>query len=67
MAGYLLNPLKDAYEYDDLARDYLGMTVPSRTDLLGKQSLAKALEAEAPEAVTCGCYMLMWLIKRQVY
>ena len=57
VAGYLLNPLKDAYEYDDLARDYLGMTVPSRTDLLGKQSLAKALEAEAPEAVTCGCYM----------
>ena len=57
VAGYLLNPLKDAYEYDDLARDYLGMTVPSRTDLLGKQSLAKALEAEAPEAVSCGCYM----------
>ena len=57
VAGYLLNPLKDTYEYDDLARDYLGMTVPSRTDLLGRQSLAKALEAEATEAVTCGCYM----------
>ena len=23
VAGYLLNPLKDTYEYDDLARDYL--------------------------------------------
>lgn len=57
VAGYLLNPLKDTYEYDDLARDYLGMTVPSKTDLLGKQSLAKALEEELPEAVTCGCYM----------
>ena len=29
VAGYLLNPLKDTYGYDDLARDYLGMTVPS--------------------------------------
>ena len=57
VAGYLLNPLKDTYEYDDLARDYLGMTVPSGTDLLGRQSLAKALETETPEAVTCGCYM----------
>ena len=57
VAGYLLNPLKDTYEYDDLARDYLGMTVPSKTDLLGKQSLAKALKEELPEAVTCGCYM----------
>lgn len=30
VAGYLLNPLKDTYDYDDLARDYLGMTVPSK-------------------------------------
>ncbi len=51
VAGYLLNPLKDTYEYDDLARDYLGMTVPSRTDLLGKQSVAAAL-AEASEIGT---------------
>ena len=57
MAGYLLNPLKDTYEYDDLARDYLGMTVPSRADLLGKKTLAAALGEELPEAVICGCYM----------
>ena len=57
VAGYLLNPLKDTYEYDDLARDYLGMTVPSRADLLGKKTLAVALGEELPEAVICGCYM----------
>ena len=57
VAGYLLNPLKDTYEYDDLARDYLGMTVPSRADLLGKKTLAAALGEELPEAVICGCYM----------
>ncbi|RHS83998.1 DNA polymerase I [Clostridium sp. AM42-4] len=57
VAGYLLNPLKDTYEYDDLARDYLGMTVPSRADLLGKKTLAAALGEELPGAVTCACYM----------
>ena len=36
IAAYLLNPLKNSYDYDDLARDYLGETLPSRSDLLGK-------------------------------
>ena len=39
VAAYLLNPLKDSYDYDDIARDYLGLTVPSRTDLFGKGEL----------------------------
>ncbi|MFR2692941.1 MAG: hypothetical protein ACLTBV_20435 [Enterocloster bolteae] len=43
VAGYLLNPLKDTYAYDDLARDYLGLTVPSRADLLAKEDLGDAL------------------------
>lgn len=57
VAGYLLNPLKDTYDYDDLARDYLGLTVPSQADLLGKQSLGDALQDEDSQAVTCVCYM----------
>ena len=57
VAGYLLNPLKDTYDYDDLARDYLGMTVPSRTDLLGKASLKEALSQGSQNAVNCVCYM----------
>lgn len=57
VAGYLLNPLKDTYDYDDLARDYLGMTVPSKVDLLGKQPIKKALEAGEKKAETCICYM----------
>ena len=36
LEGYLLNPLKNSYEYDDLAKDYLGRMFPSGTDLLGK-------------------------------
>lgn len=57
VAGYLLNPLKDTYEYDDLARDYLDMTVPSRADLLGKTSFAAALDTMPEKAVTAVCYM----------
>lgn len=57
VAGYLLNPLKDTYDYDDLARDYLGMTVPSKADLLGKLSLGKELERGNEKAGICLCYM----------
>lgn len=57
VAGYLLNPLKDTYEYDDLARDYLDLTVPSKADLLGKTSVGRALEQKDEKAYTCACYM----------
>jgi len=49
--------LKDTYEYDDLARDYLGMTVPSKADLLGKRTLSDALLQEERPAVVCAGYM----------
>ncbi len=57
VAGYLLNPLKDTYEYDDLARDYLSMTIPSRADLLGKRSLGDGLQEGDQKAINCACYM----------
>lgn len=57
VAGYLLNPLKDTYDYDDLARDYLEMTVPSQADLLGKRQLSVALEDGDEKAGVCACYM----------
>lgn len=57
VAGYLLNPLKDTYDYDDLARDYLGLTVPSQADLLGKVKVSLALEQEEEKAGICACYM----------
>ena len=57
VAGYLLNPLKDTYDYDDLARDYLGMTVPSGADLLGRKSVAAAFADGEQAAEKCACYM----------
>lgn len=43
IAAYLLNPLKDTYYYDDLARDYLDITILSRQELLEKMSDEAAL------------------------
>lgn len=57
IAAYLLNPLKDSYSFEDLAKEYLGMMVPSRTDLLGKLSWEKAAADNPEEYKTCICYM----------
>lgn len=56
IAAYLLNPLTDSYHYDDIARDYLGMTIPSRQDLLGKMELGKARDDMPKEYLAYGCY-----------
>lgn len=57
VAAYLLDPLKASYGYDDLARDYLGLTLPSEKELLGKIPVGKALGDGDEKAVTCACYM----------
>ena len=57
VAAYLLNPLKDTYAYDDLARDYMGLTVPSRTDLLKKAGFAESWEKDEKNFLTCAGYM----------
>ncbi len=44
IAAYLLNPLKDSYSYEELAKEYADLTVPSRMELLGKDKLTKCLE-----------------------
>jgi len=50
LAAYLLNPLKNEYSYDDIAKDYLGRMVPAQADLLGRLKPEKAVK-EKPEAV----------------
>lgn len=51
LMAYLLNPLKDTYQYDDIARDFLGMLVKSRADIMGK-----ALYEESNKTYICACY-----------
>ena len=42
VAAYLLNPLKDYYGCDDIAREYLDRILPARSELLGKERLFEA-------------------------
>lgn len=55
VAAYLLNPLKDSYGYDDIARDYVSLTIPSYADYFGKADLENAMEKEE-EFLKYACY-----------
>lgn len=44
IAAYLLNPLKDTYQAEDIARDYLGLTLPSYQEMFGKAKLSEVLQ-----------------------
>lgn len=57
IAAYLLNPLKSEYSYDDIAKDVLGLMVPSRQDLLGKLNLEKAAASQEESLAQMACYM----------
>ncbi len=48
IGAYLLNPLKDSYSCEELAGEFLSLSVPSRAELFGKQPLGEILE-EKPE------------------
>lgn len=49
VAAYLLNPLKNSYHYDDLARDYLGETLPGQAELLGKKSFDEVRQTQTSQ------------------
>lgn len=57
VAAYLLNPLKNDYPYEDLAKDYAGLMISSKTDLLGKESPVKAKQAKPEAFLKYICYM----------
>ncbi len=57
VGAYLLNPLKSTYEADDIARDYLGMSIPSRADGLGKLSLETAIKEKPEQFLIYGGYL----------
>ena len=44
VVAYLLNPLKSEYTYDTIADNYLELTLPSKSELLGKKSITEADE-----------------------
>ncbi len=54
--AYLLNPLKNDYTYDDVAKEHLDVIAPSQQDLLGKLSMAQAMRDKFEEAVQYACW-----------
>lgn len=46
LIAYLLNPLKSSYDYDDIATEYLDVSLPSRADLQGKRSIEDLLNSD---------------------
>ena len=56
IAAYLLNPLKNDYEAEDIANEYLGLTIPNRDQVCGKASYAQVYAAKPEEIVNFACY-----------
>lgn len=57
IAAYLLNPLKSEYTYDDIAKEYLGVMIPAKEDLLGKISYLKGMQEQEAQVILSMCYM----------
>lgn len=56
IAAYLLNPLKNEYPYEDIAKDYLGQMYPSKSTLLGKTSFQDAVRQQPRQFLEAVCY-----------
>ena len=56
IAMYLLNPLKDTYAYEDIAKECLDLLVPSVQELLGKEDFGSEDEKGVKNAACYGTY-----------
>ena len=55
--AYLLNPLQSAYDYEDIARDYLRQMLPSRKEVCGKKALEEVFSQEEEKTVQMAAYL----------
>ncbi len=56
IAAYLLNPLKNDYENEDIANEHLALLIPNRAQAFGKQSLREAASGEPMKYLEYACY-----------
>ena len=45
IATYLINPLKDSYNSEDIARDFIDLSIPTKEDILAKKDFATEIKA----------------------
>ena len=53
VAAYLLNPLKNAYPFDEIASEYCNCMVKTAEELLGKTSLEDGVKKQDSNAILC--------------
>lgn len=56
IGAYLLNPLKNDYAIDDVAKEHLDLLTPSRQDLLGKLTDGQAIREKEDAFVSFVCF-----------
>lgn len=56
LAAYLINPLKNDYTAEDIANEYLGLTIPDRNQVCGKASYAATYENKPQEFMEYACF-----------
>lgn len=56
IAAYLINPLKNDYRTEDIAGEYLSLTIPDRAQVCGKGTYAQAYEKEPEAFAQYACY-----------
>lgn len=55
IGAYLLNPLKNDYDIEAIAMEYLGMMIPGRAEILGKMTLSEALQKSPDKCMEYFC------------
>ncbi|MBP5772995.1 MAG: DNA polymerase I [Eubacterium sp.] len=62
LAAYLLNPLANSYEYDDIAKDYLGLLLPAEEEIFPKtkkdETPSREIEDNVKRFVCMNAYVL---------
>lgn len=51
IGAYLLNPLQSTYECEDIARDFLKITLPSYSEALGKSTISNYINEKQEESI----------------
>ncbi|WP_099467919.1 DNA polymerase I [Konateibacter massiliensis] len=57
IGAYLLNPMTSVYPFSDIGKEYLGLMLPEKEELIGKLSFASAYEQKPEELYKMACYM----------
>lgn len=55
IAAYLIHSNDDSYDYERLGQEFLGLTMPSRSEIIGKLNYSDAFDKKSDELSTLAC------------